>query len=456
LYLQDNNLIGDIPEELSALTALTFLGLSNNGVTGSIPKGIHALDQLTLLDFGFNSITGLIPDGIAGLELLMTLTLSNNQLTGTILQGIANLDDLTYLNVENNRLTGVVPSLPFKNYTEFCGLQDPTSPTNHFTCQLPKVSTQMCHSAAVCARTHAALSPLALLQDFQLCLHGPPTCPVCTGKSVDLVQFECTGWVQFFDATGGSQWTDCSTNRLDPCSCLYQRTRYENGVKCEGGHITSIYLEDNNAEGGIPVELSALSSLGFLAMPSNKLNGTIPNWIGERKLDALTYLNLAENQFHGSIPQGISKLGQLAYLSLHHNPLTGSIPEGIAGLNQLTFLYLGHNLLTGIVPNLPWQNYTYCVMQWPTNPTNKFVCPLPPDSNSCTNVPPTCSCIGASANLVQSDCSAWTEFYDATGGSQWTNCSGLRNDPCACRYREHSGDGVTCSEDTDGLHITQL
>jgi hypothetical protein len=48
----------------------------------------------------------------------------------------------------NNRLTGVVPSLPFEQYTGWCYLQAPTSPSNHYTCPLPAVSPRVPSSAA--------------------------------------------------------------------------------------------------------------------------------------------------------------------------------------------------------------------------------------------------------------------------------------------------------------------
>ena len=41
-------------------------------------------------------------------------------------------------------------------------------------------------------------------------------------------------------------------------------------------------------------------------------------------------------------------------------------------------------------------------------------------------------CGGASAGLNASDCAAWSDLFDATGGSAWAHCSGSRLDPCGC------------------------
>ena len=59
----------------------------------------------------------------------------------------------------------------------------------------------------------------------------------CIGASVDLSQEQCSGWIAFFDATGGDGWgratgwwqgkwgtglasrPGCGNLRLDPCAC---------------------------------------------------------------------------------------------------------------------------------------------------------------------------------------------------------------------------------------------
>ena len=39
-------------------------------------------------------------------------------------------------------------------------------------------------------------------------------------------------------------------------------------------------------------------------------------------------------------------------------------------------------------------------------------------------------CVGQSADLIPSQCAAWIEFYDTTGGAAWTRSENLRTDPC--------------------------
>jgi hypothetical protein len=49
---------------------------------------------------------------------------------------------------------------------------------------------------------------------------------------------------------------------------------------------------------------------------------------------------------------------------------------------------------------------------------------------------PVIPCTGDSSNLAATDCAVWRKFYDALSGIEWSYCSDLRDDPCACSYSE--------------------
>jgi hypothetical protein len=188
---------------------------------------------------------------------------------------------------------------------------------------------------------------------------------------------------------------------------------------------------------------------------NNNVSGTLPeSWLA--LVPGLTWLELANNAIGGSIPSGIANLTNLDTLDLAMNMLVGSIPSGIADLTALLNLQVHQNKLTGVVPDLPFANYTNgCYLQDSKAPGNAYACPLPADSASCKQGPPTCSCTGSSSSLPQKECEWWINFFDTMGGTEWTNCAIHRTDPCACSYDCKKGRcyGVTCS--TNG-HITKL
>ena len=88
---------------------ITHLWLSNNQLTGQIPENICTLANLKELSLKFNPLTEQIPASIGKLRYLTYLNLENNQLTGQIPASIDKLRYLTYLNLENNQLTGPIP-----------------------------------------------------------------------------------------------------------------------------------------------------------------------------------------------------------------------------------------------------------------------------------------------------------------------------------------------------------
>ena len=104
-----------------------------------------------------------------------------------------------------------------------------------------------------------------------------------------------------------------------------------------------------------------LSKLVNFQVYSNQLTGTIPSFIGQ--MSSLSYLFLFNNLlngkdffvflaiifFLGTIPSVLGQLTKLNQLMLHTNKFTGTIPTSIGDLSSLSLLYLMGNLLTGII-----------------------------------------------------------------------------------------------------------
>ena len=106
LKLQDRGLLGTIPD-LSQLDQLESLWLQNNNLSGEIPPSIGQLQALTSLRLFSNQLNGEIPAEFGSLSNLTLLWLYNNQLSGSVPGELENLNSLSSLQLHSNHLTGI-------------------------------------------------------------------------------------------------------------------------------------------------------------------------------------------------------------------------------------------------------------------------------------------------------------------------------------------------------------
>ena len=153
---------------------------------------------------------------------------------------------------------------------------------------------------------------------------------------------ECQALVDLYNSNNGGGWTYYYSwlTGSDPCNWY--------GVFCTGGHVTSLYLDENQLTGSIPPELGNLTNLVELDLSTNQLTGSIPPELGN--LTNLVQLDLSTNQLTGSIPPELGNLNNLSSLHLASNQLTGSIPPELGNLTKLSYLELQNNQLTGSIP----------------------------------------------------------------------------------------------------------
>ena len=110
----------------------------------------------------------------------------------------------------------------------------------------------------------------------------------CTGASGRLPANQCAAWADFFDATGGTNWTGpCSEqgqcrvcSRTDPCTCREKYASGDIGVICAtAGLMTtvqSVKLTKCNLQGQLPDSIGAWADLVTFSVSSNNLTGSVP------------------------------------------------------------------------------------------------------------------------------------------------------------------------------------
>ncbi|XVF77250.1 hypothetical protein PTKIN_Ptkin14bG0028000 [Pterospermum kingtungense] len=101
--------------------------------------------------------------------------------------------------------------------------------------------------------------------------------------------------------------------------------------------------------GGLFDSIGNLISLKHLDAHGAQISGAIPKAMGN--LLKLNYLDLSRNHFSGQIASSLIKnLSQLQYLILWGNQLEGSIPDEVSAFPNLLSLDLSSNLLNGTLP----------------------------------------------------------------------------------------------------------
>lgn len=158
----------------------------------------------------------------------------------------------------------------------------------------------------------------------------------------EIPQTECEALIALYNNTNGAGWSD-NSNWLDttsPCSWF--------GVTCSNNHIIQLELPNNQLNGTLPQQLSALSNLQILSLYLNQISGPIPPEVGN--LTNLIWLLLSDNQLNGSIPTNLGSLSNLQLLHVHGNQLNGNIPIQLGNLGNLAELDLARNQLSGSIP----------------------------------------------------------------------------------------------------------
>ncbi|KAM4113364.1 hypothetical protein ACJW30_05G215400 [Castanea mollissima] len=106
--------------------------------------------------------------------------------------------------------------------------------------------------------------------------------------------------------------------------------------------LTSLKLDYNQMEGPLyDQDLASLRSLEVLNLAGNDFNGSLPKYLcGSKKLEEL---DLSWNSFEGILPSSLYNLTSLQLLDLSWNEFTGNISSLMAGLTSLKYIDLSYN-----------------------------------------------------------------------------------------------------------------
>ena len=392
-----SNISGDLYNNFSSLTALTYLDLSRNTFTGAVPSDLSNCQNLVYLNLSHNILEGEL--NLTGLSKLETLDLSMNRIFGGIQFSFPEIcSNLVVANVSANKFSGRIDNVfdgclklqfldlstnffsgeiwkGFSRLKEFsvsenylsgevsesffsknnCSLQVLDLSGNNFTGKVPS-NVSNCRNLDILNLwgnnfNGQIPSEIGLISSLKGLFLGnntfSPTIPESLLNLRNLV---------FLDLSRNNFGGDIQKimGRFTQLKFLVLHgNSYTGGLYSSGilklANLVRLDLSNNNFTGPLPVEISEMHSLKFLILAYNRFNITIPQEYGN--FQNLQALDLSFNNLTGQIPSSLGKLRSLLWLMLANNKLTGEIPPELGNCSSLLWLNLANNQLSGSIPH---------------------------------------------------------------------------------------------------------
>ncbi|PHU18601.1 hypothetical protein BC332_14296 [Capsicum chinense] len=316
-----------VPAEISNLTKLTYLNLSNAMFQDSIAMQFTNLTSLRSLDL---SCANLVPDySSVSVSLTFPLKLDfSSSLLSFISYGYLSSPNLRWLEgLQRLRylvLTGRIPIAQFLNLTNIASLD---MSSNVLKSSIPDLLSNITTLSVLDFSRNDLNGHIPYLPQLEeLSVASNPA------VTIDLVSMFAVPWSKL--------------TLLDICF-----TRVGGTIPPSLSNSTSLTFfraHGCSIQGSIPSSITKLEKLSVLMLNENDITGQIPASMSS--LTTLQYLSLFQNRLEGNIPISICQISSLEYLNLEWNDLTGRLPLCIIQLPKLSVLYIQRNRLNGNMP----------------------------------------------------------------------------------------------------------
>nr|XP_023906334.1 receptor-like protein 9DC3 [Quercus suber] len=318
--------------DFAALDALELLDMSDNELTGNVPSSIGALSSLKSLVLQSNKLNGSLPtQGLCELKKLEELDLSWNNFEGTLPSCLYNLTSLQMLDLNGNYFRGNISSHLIAGLTSLKHIDLSYNLFDGFS--------------------FSSFANLSKLESIQF---------MCDEKKVN-IETETSDWVPLFQLEF-LVISNCNLNKLSnqiPTFLFHQHSlrvldlsysmlkgQFPGWLVGNNTRLEYVSLHDNSLSGNFHLPL-CLNFTNWMDVSNNQLNGQLQGNIGNMLPNTLG-LKLSNNTLSGSLPSSICNMSLLSIFSVSFNNFFGEVPkELLAGCSELTTMDLSNNNFDG-------------------------------------------------------------------------------------------------------------
>ncbi|XP_059315717.1 LRR receptor-like serine/threonine-protein kinase FLS2 [Lycium ferocissimum] len=346
----NNFMLSKLPAEISNLTKLTYLNLSNAMFQDSITTQFSNLTSLRSLDLScanlvadlssisvsltlkpkldFGSTSSFIRygrlssqniswlEGLRGLRYLVLTGVDLSKASESFhwAKPISSLSNLMSLRLSNCNISGRIPTGQLLNLTNLSTLE---MNSNILTSTIPDMLSNLTTLSALDFSGNDLDGHIPYLPQLEeLAVSSNPS------VTIDLVSMFSVPWSMLtlldigFTQVGGTIPPSLNNSTL----------------------LTIFRADGCSIQGSIPSLIRKLKKLSMLMLNDNNITGQLP--VSMSSLINLQYLSVFQNQLQGYIPISICQSPSLEYLNLQWNDLTGRLPLCTLQLPKLSYLYV--------------------------------------------------------------------------------------------------------------------